>query len=456
MPGLSLAPVLPGPFVPPRPKPPDRELSFFARLRSLRTDVLTTWPRRAYEEPVLEQPFLGRRSVLVNVPDAIRHVLVEAQDRYGRTPATIRLLRPLIGDGLLLSQGAAWRHQRRTLAPAFAPRAIALLVPHMRNATAEALDTLGADPGRPADLLAFTQNLALEIAGRTMFSLGMRRYRASLRDRLLRYGQAGGLHLPDLIMPLDVITPHDVLRRYHGRRWMALIGRMIAARQRERSPDGLPRDLLDLILAARDPDTGRGFTPEEVEDQVATMILAGHETTSLAVFWSLVLLAQAPGWQDCLAVEASAAEAESGPERLTLARAVVDEALRLYPPAFAIVRLARLPDRVADIRLRPGDAVVVAPWVLHRHHRLWEAPDAFDPRRFVSPANPPDRFAYLPFGAGPRVCIGAHFALTEATLVLAAILRRFRLELATQRPVLPIAVLTTVPDHRPLFRLRPR
>jgi cytochrome P450 len=142
MPDLSLAPALPGPFVPPRPMPPDREPPFFARLRALRTNVLTTWPRRAYEEPILEQPFLGHRSVLVNVPDAIRHVLVEAHDRYGRTPATIRLLRPLIGDGLLLSKGAAWRHQRRTLAPAFAPRAIAMLVPYMRNATAEALARL--------------------------------------------------------------------------------------------------------------------------------------------------------------------------------------------------------------------------------------------------------------------------------------------------------------------------
>jgi cytochrome P450 len=209
------------------------------------------------------------------------------------------------------------------------------------------------------------------------------------------------------------------------------------------------------------------------------MILAGHETTSLTLFWSLVLLAQAPGWQEALATEAAAnvpaaeaagnalaataaestppAEAtRSGAGRLALTRAVVDEALRLYPPAFALARLARQPDRVAGIRLRPGDAVVIAPWVLHRHRRLWDAPEAFDPRRFLAPATPPDRFAYLPFGAGPRVCIGANFALTEATLVLAAILRRFRVELVTQRPVLPVAIVTTMPDHRPMFRLTPR
>jgi cytochrome P450 len=449
-------PILPGPFAPPAPVPPERELSFFALVRAFRTDVLSTWTRRAYEEWVLERPFLGRRSVLVNAPEAIRHVLVEGQERYGRTPATIRLLRPLIGEGLFLSEGAAWRHQRRTLAPAFAPRAIGLLVPHMRSAAEEALERLAGASGRPADLLAFTQHLALEIAGRTMFSLCMRRYSGTLRDRLTRYGRASGLHLFDLMLPANVITPHDVLRRHYGRRWMALVERLIAARQRAKSPAGMPQDLLDLIQAARDPETGQGFSPEEVQDQVATMILAGHETTALTLFWSLVLLAQAPAWQECLAEAATAAGADAAPERLGLVRAVVDEALRLYPPAFAIVRLARVPDQVGGVRLRPGDAVMIAPWVLHRHRRLWEAPEAFDPRRFLPPTPPPDRFAYLPFGAGPRVCIGAHFALAEATLVLAAFLRRFRFQLATNRPVLPIAVLTTVPNHRPLFQLRPR
>ncbi|MCB4822885.1 cytochrome P450 [Roseicella aerolata] len=450
----ALSPVLPGPFLPPAPVPREQDMSFFAQLRAFRSDVIRTWPRRAYEEPVLERLFLGRNTLLVNTPEAVRHVLVDAAERYGRTPATLRLLRPLLGNGLILSEGAAWKHQRRTLAPAFAPRAIALLVPHMRAATEEALAVLPTD--RPVDLLGFAQALALEIAGRTMVSLGMRRYRASLRDRLERYGAASGLHLLDLILAPDLLTPHDVLRRWHGRRWMALIGRIVAARQRERGagqasavPGGPPQDLLDLIMAARDPETGRGFTPEEVEDQVATMLLAGHETTALTLFWSLVLLAQAPAWQERLAEEAGAAQQP-------LTRAVLDEALRLYPPAFAIARLARERDTVAGIRLKPGDAVVVAPWVLHRHKRLWEAPEAFDPRRFLPPAPPPDRFAYLPFGAGPRVCIGAHFALTEAVLVLSALLRRFRVQMVTRRPVLPVAVMTTVPDHRPMFRLAPR
>ncbi len=186
------------------------------------------------------------------------------------------------------------------------------------------------------------------------------------------------------------------------------------------------------------------------------MLLAGHETTAIALFWSFVLLAQAPEWQESLASEAAATGPEAAPERLARTRAVVEEALRLYPPAFAFGRLARVPDLVGGIELRPGDVVVVAPWVLHRHRGLWQAPEAFDPRRFLAPAPPLERFAYLPFGAGPRVCIGAQFALAEAVLVLAAFLRRFGLELETRRPVLPVTVLTTAPDHRPAFRLRSR
>ena len=457
MPDIATAPVLPGPITPPAPVPPDRDLSIFRLLRAYRTNVLASWPRRAYEAWVLERPLFGRRSVLLNAPDAIRHVLVDAHDRYGRTPATIRMLRPLMGDGLVLSEGAAWRRQRRTLAPAFAPRATAALAPHMRAAAEEALDRL-EDAARqgPVDLLAFAQGLALEIAGRTMFPLGMRRFGGELRDLFLRYGRSGGLHFLDLVLPPGVVAPHDILRHRLGRRWMALVERIIAARQDTRPQAGGAGDLLDLILAARDPETGQGFTPAEVRDQAATMLLAGHETTALALFWSCVLLAQAPAWQESLASEAAAAGPEAAPERLALARAVVEEALRLYPPAFAFGRLARAPDVVGGVHLRPGDVVVVAPWVLHRHRGLWRAPEAFDPRRLLAPAPPPERFAYLPFGAGPRVCIGAQFALAEAVLALAALLRRFRLELATPRPVLPVTVLTTAPDHRPAFRLQPR
>lgn len=450
---LAPAPALPGPFTPPGLTPPAREPTLFAAVRAFRTNALLAWPRAAYEEWVTVRPFLSRRSALVNDPASVREVLVEGGvDRFARSPATVRLLRPMVGRGLFLSTGAAWRHQRRTLAPAFTPRAIGLLAPAMRAAIDGSLDRIGAAEGRDVDLLSACQSLALEVAGQAMFSLGTRRFGGPMRARIHEYGRIGAPGLLDLLMPADIITPRDVLRRHHGRRWMALVERMLAARHRQAPP---APDLLSLIEAARDPETGEGFDAEAVRDQMATMVLAGHETTALTIFWALTLLAQAPAWQARIAAEAR--EAGTGDwTRLKLTRAVVEETLRLYPPAFAMVRIARREELVAGVRLRPGDAAVVAPWVLHRHRRLWEAPEAFDPRRFLAPNAPPDRFAYLPFGAGPRACIGAQFALAEAVLAVAMTVARFRIALAGKRPVLPVAIVTTTPDHAPPFRVERR
>jgi len=447
---------LPAAFTPPIFTPPERELPLLALLRAFGTDALRTWPRRAYEERVLVRPFIGRRNVLLNDPPAIRALLVEGDDRFARSSATLRLLRPLIGSGLFLAEGAEWRHQRRTLAPAFTPRAIAALWPAMHGAIGDSLDRLeAAAPQRPAgiDLLALCQHLALEVAGRTMFSLGMRRYGGSLREIVFAYGRRGAPGALDLVLPERVTTPRDLVRRTEGRRWMALVERMIAARRR--APNEAT-DLLAMIEAARDPETGAAFDAIAVRDQVATMILAGHETTALTIFWALTLLAQSPPWQERIAEEATGAGAVPDPASLPLTRAVVEETLRLYPPAFAIVRVARGAETVGGVTLRAADAAIVAPWVLHRHRLLWDHPDRFDPRRFLPGAPPPDRFAYLPFGAGARACIGATFARDEAVLAVATLMRRFRLSLVSDRPVLPIAVVTTTPDHAPLFRVAPR
>jgi unspecific monooxygenase len=185
------------------------------------------------------------------------------------------------------------------------------------------------------------------------------------------------------------------------------------------------------------------------------MILAGHETTATALFWSLYLLALDPATQEQLATEARSA-AVSGAldiEKLKFARAVIDETVRLYPPAFLIARAAIGSDTIAGRPVAPNDAILIAPWLLHRHEKLWHDPNAFMPGRFMPGAPPPDRFAYLPFGVGARVCIGAHFALVEATLALARIAGTFRVELVDKAPVMPIGVVTTQPDRSPVFRI---
>jgi unspecific monooxygenase len=234
---------------------------------------------------------------------------------------------------------------------------------------------------------------------------------------------------------------------------------LMAERRAVGKNDGAPpRDLFDLMEAARDPETGRSFTDAQLGDQVATMILAGHETTATALFWSLYLLALDPETQDQVAAEVARATVEGGfePERLKFTRAVIDETMRLYPPAFLIARAAAAPDTVAGLPVKRRDVILIAPWLLHRHEKLWRDPGAFMPSRFMAPAPPPDRFAYLPFGVGPRVCIGAHFALVEATLALAKLIGAFRVGLVDHEPVLPIGVVTTQPDRSPQFRITAR
>jgi cytochrome P450 len=252
-------------------------------------------------------------------------------------------------------------------------------------------------------------------------------------------------------------TPRDFARGRFRKRWTAFVTMLMAERRAAgKSGDAPAQDLFDLIGAARDPDTNAGFSDELLADEVATMILAGHETTATALFWALYLLALDPESQERLAREAQQAEGSADVERLPFTRAVVDETLRLYPPAFLIARAASGPDELADHPVRKGDVVLIAPWLLHRHEKLWQAPNAFLPERFMPGAPPPDRFAYLPFGVGARVCIGAHFALVEATLALARLIAAFKIELVDKLPVLPVGVVTTQPNRSPMFVIRPR
>jgi cytochrome P450 len=447
-------------FSPPRPSIPAAPLPFFRFLRAIRTNALTMWTEAAYQEDILVRNFLGRSNMLLNAPDAIHRVLVDNPGNYRRSPASIRILRPITGKGLLLSEGDDWRHQRRTIAPALAPRTLPMLARHIVSCTQEAIATLATQQGETVDLLAAMQNLALDIAGRSMFSLEMRQYGARMRQMLTHYGISYSRpHLFDMLLPPSIPTLRDIGRWRFQRAWMGLMEEIMQARQAA-PPSPTPRDLFDLLLAARDPETGEGFTQTQLRDQVATMILAGHETTAVALFWSLVLLCGAPSEQqrvadEVLPIAITPEAAMDVVPHLVRTRAVISETLRLYPPAFTIVREAIGPDRVGDIAIRRGTVLMIAPWILGRHRKLWCDPEAFDPSRFMPGAPAIPRFAYLPFGAGPRVCVGAQFALTEATLVLAAIIQKFEVSL-DEAPPMPVAVVTTQPDHPPRFRLRAR
>ena len=450
-----------GRIVPPLPPRPTVPLPLWRTLLQLRRNAIGTWGDPAYELPILSGTFLGRQSLILNAPDAIRRVLIDNHANYGRTPATLRILHPLIGDGLFLAEGNAWKHQRRLVAPAFAPRSLEIVARHVATVAEETVSGLMRRTPGPVDVLRTMQYLALEVAGRALFSQAMHAHGAAIRAGIEGYGtRLARPSFLDFLLPPEAPDPLAWARRRAGRGFKGVLDRIIAERGRT-PPADPPRDLFDVLSTARDPETGEPFAPELLRDQIATLMIAGHETTALSLFWAVYLLSLSPHWQERVAEEAAAVDlspegAARAYERLPVTRAVINETLRLYPPAYTIVRLAKGPDKVGDAEVSPGALVVVSPWLLHRHRRLWHDPDAFDPARFLPGAPAPERCAYLPFGIGPRVCIGAQFALLEATLVLAALARAFHIDLPGNKRVLPMAVVTTAPDRAPAFRLVPR
>ncbi|HVY17576.1 MAG TPA: cytochrome P450 [Rhodopila sp.] len=437
---------------PPVPPPPPRPLALRAFLRAVRTNALTIWPQSAYRDLVTSARLFGRQNILMNDPDGIHHILVANAPNYRRSRASVRILRPITGSGLLLSEGESWKVQRRTVAPALAPRVMPILVRHVRQALDQFSSGLEARTGDTVDLLAEMQRLALDIAARAMFSLDVTQYGDAIRDLLTAFAvRHSRPTFMDMVLPHTIPTWADIKRAGFRRRWMGLIETILASRLQ--TPADPPRDLLDLLRGARDPETGEAFGPERLRDQVATLLLAGHETTAVTLFWALFLLAQSPDDMDKIVQEAEAIPPDAEPDvvlqGLVHTRAVINETLRLYPPAFTMVREAIAADRIGSLEVRPRSIVMIAPWVLHRDEAFWQEPDRFLPSRFLPGAPPVGKFSFLPFGVGPRVCVGAHFAITEATLVLATLLRRFTFELQSPVHPRPVGIVTTQPD-RPL------
>jgi unspecific monooxygenase len=441
----------------PRPPLPTHDRSQLEAFAVLRRNPLELWGARAYEAEVLPGRFFGRPQLLLNAPEAVRQVLVSNADNYGRNSGTRRVLAPIIGEGLFLAEGAAWRHQRRTIAPAMAPRATALLARHIVAATASYEPVLDGLANKAVELTPHLQRLALSIAGQSMFSLEMADSADRLRALLMRYAERfakpGAL---DLLLPARMASPLDRGRARFRTDWLAFVNGLVERRLAQPAAAAGPRDLFDLLWSARDPEDGSAFSRAQLCDEVATMIVAGHETTAVTLFWACYLAARLPEQQARLAEEAAGvaleeADAAEALAKLPLIRAHVDETLRLYPPAFMIVREALGADEVAGHRVVKGTVVVISPWLLHRHRARWRDPDEFDASRFAPGAAAPERFSYLPFGAGPRVCVGAQFALTEAVLVLARLLRRYRLELFGGKDVVPRGVVTTQPDRAVWF-----
>jgi cytochrome P450 len=444
---------------PPAPHPRAVPLGPFGTLRTLRKNPIETWTKLHFEKPLLVGHSVLGLTAIVSEPAAIRRVLSENAANYRKDDLQRRILSPGLGDGLLTVEGEAWKMQRRTLAPLFTPKMVTSFTQMMIDAAETLLARWRRQrEGRILDVQVEMGRATLDVLGRTIFSDGLGRnpqdFMAVLSDYFKTIGQLDPVdlfNLPDFVPRINNLRSKGALRFFKESVETIIDQRRERLERLEREPDAVPRDILTLLLEAADPETHHHLTQEEVYANILTFIGAGHETTANALTWSLYLLSLSPHWRERVASEADSAfdgPLETLPERLTQTRAVIEEAMRLYPPVSNLSRQAIDADDLCGQRIRKGCLVMISPWVLHRHKLLWEHPDHFDPSRFLPGAREKiDRFAYLPFGAGPRICIGAFFALHEATIVLASVLRHFRLEHVDTHDVMPVQRITLRPEN---------
>ncbi|MGO4524380.1 cytochrome P450 [Microvirga sp. 2MCAF35] len=453
-------------FHPPHPKPRTEPLGTLAFLRAVRENPLNTWMEAHFEEPIITGDGALGRMTVVSDPAAIRHILVDNAANYRKDDLQLRILAPGLGRGLVTAEGDEWRLQRRTIAPLFTPRHVASFFPAMVEAAERLVRRWQRRPGgRVVDASLEMTRVTLDVLERTIFTQGVPKDPDALGRAITRYFNSIGR-----VDPLDIFGFPDWVPRIGRLRarpairfFEETVNELIAARKEllDRGQPA-PRDLLTLLLEAADPETGKGLSEIDVRTNIVTFIGAGHETTANALSWSLYLLSQDE--QARAHVEREVDEVlGDGPlephhlEKLVYTRAVIDEAIRLYPPAPYMSRAAIDDDRIGDLEIPAGSMVAIVPYLLHRHRRLWDEPDAFRPERFL-PENRSriDRFAYLPFGAGPRVCIGASFSLQEAVIVLATIARSMRLDLVEGHAVAPVQRITLRPQGGLPMRLMRR
>jgi cytochrome P450 len=432
-------------------QPPPRPLGLRG-LPTLWRNYIETIPRPAYEEGVMRVRTRYSDVLLVCEPDLIGEILVEKADAFGRDQATRRSFRPTVGDNsIFVAEGAEWRWQRRAVAPIFRHETILSLVPVFAAMAERQVERWRATaPDGPVDAAAAVTRTTFDIIVEAMLggstSLDAERYSRALTENF------------------ETIPWHLIYDMFAVPEWMPFPNRRSAMRSRDflhqdmrrlvearRAKPSATPDLLDLLLAARDPETGRSMSDAEVVNNLLTFIAAGHETTAVALTWTLWLLAKDQAAQQQVFDEI-ADVAGTDPitaahvDRLTFCRQVISESMRLFPPAPGIGRQPNTTVTLAGMQVGPRTRIHIPVFALHRNVRLWDSPNAFDPGRFApDKVKTRSRYAFLPFGGGARVCIGASFATIEAAVILAVLIRAFRFAAVAGHKPRPVARVTLRP-----------
>ncbi|MEO1746477.1 MAG: cytochrome P450 [Pseudomonadota bacterium] len=457
----------PQPFIPPHPVPRTKPPSRLEVIRTVMRNPLELWGEPSYTMTHIKASFINETTVIANHPELIRHVLVDNAKNYRMARIRQLILRPILRDGLLTAEDETWKRSRKAMAPVFTPRHIQGFADMMKVRVEEFLDRYRDAPGTH-DVSVDMTELTYEVLAVTLFS-----------DEVMTEGVDFAEDVDKLLSTMGRVDPLDFIKapewmpriqRIRGRGVMQKFRDIVRNTMNERrrkmqaDPDAVKNDFLTLLLNAEGPD---GLSADEIEDNLVTFIGAGHETTARALGWTLYLLANAPHERAIVEDEISEVLADNPPpvewlDRMPKTRAAFEEAMRLYPPAPSINRMA-IKDEVFEfsdgkkLEIDAGNTVLVMPWVLHRHRLYWDQPNAFMPKRFW-PENRDkiDRFQYLPFGVGPRICIGATFALQEAVIALALLLKEFRFEPAPGLNPWPVQKLTVQAENGLPMRVEPR
>lgn len=401
------------------------------------------WPETAFTTLHKTRRVLGYTVHVVSDPDMIGRVLLDNKANYERPRVIRKLLAGVLGDGLFNAEGESWRSQRRIVAPTFAPSAVAGFAPDIAAVAAERIATW-PDSARRVDMAVEATETTMAIIARTLFSGDpclMTRAASAHIEALLN---AAGRARVSALLGLPALGPGTGKARAGQKFLRATLGAMVD----ERGPSGGPADFFGGLIAALFAQYPAAEARALAIDNAITFYVAGHETTANTLTWTIYLLAAQPDLQEALRTEAAAALGHDDlAERVPRLRAVVDEALRLYPPAPRFDREALAADRLGDLDVAPGDLVSIWPWVIHRHAALWDDPDAFDATRFLPERKAAlHRYQYLPFGAGPRVCVGARFAIVEALTVLVHWLAARRFAVTPGQRPLPVGRVTLRPE----------
>lgn len=426
-------------------------------------DPLHLWGRVHFQELYVAGASPLGRTLVVSSPVGVRHVLTDNAFNYEKGDLQKRVLGPMLADGLLLTEGDQWRRARRIMAPLFTPAYTARTAEIMDDVCRRRVDSWKLEQGaRVLNIDSEMSGLTFDILSATMFSDDLDGDAAGFEKALNQFLDVGAR-----ISPLDALKAPDwiprlgkVASRGSARFFQERVSALVARRRKRIEGDSnAPDDLLTALLSAKDEEgDGSGLSDHEVMSNILTFILAGHETTARTLGWTLHLITRDAAVAQKLKEEADGWDrSPAGIKQMIWHKAVIEEAMRLFPPAPAMIRQAVADDRIEGHEVKAGDSIVIAPWLIQRHEKLWDEPDVFRPERFL-PDNRKsiDRYAWLPFSGGPRICIGAAFAMQEAIVALAEIMKAAEVEAITPIEPKPVHQITLRSERTMRLRLRAR